>query len=151
MLFERSQGIADVVVKMFMLAQHRALSMGAERLTVELLSSVYESSFTLLHRYLNALRENKEVGGSGYDSAIRETANVPVPVPLAGPVAAQAANGVPAVTTGVRKRKKNSPKAVRSGCMLLDIVTEGAAAETPPHQALLEAGYIREIQLEIAA
>ena len=40
--FDLSQGILDIVVKLFILAQLRALATGAEKITVELLKRVYE-------------------------------------------------------------------------------------------------------------
>jgi hypothetical protein len=54
--FDLSQGILDIVVKIFILAQLRALATGAETITVELLKRVYEDELKLVHPMLSALR-----------------------------------------------------------------------------------------------
>ncbi|EPB6720907.1 AAA family ATPase [Vibrio fluvialis] len=54
--FELSQGVLDIVVKLFVLAQMRAISTGLERITVKLLRTVYEQELKPVHPMLDALR-----------------------------------------------------------------------------------------------
>ncbi|WP_342029956.1 AAA family ATPase [Pseudovibrio ascidiaceicola] len=54
--FELSQGVIDIVVKLFVLAQLRAISTGLERITVKLLRTVYEQELKPVHPMLDALR-----------------------------------------------------------------------------------------------
>lgn len=70
--FDLSQGILDIVVKLFILAQLRALATGAETITVELLKRVYEDELKLVHPMLSALR-------SGIPERIAQFSDLAVP------------------------------------------------------------------------
>ena len=63
-LYELSQGIADIVVKLFCLAQARSIllaqSSDDEFISVELLEDVFEEEFSTVGPMLEALRENNE-------------------------------------------------------------------------------------------
>lgn len=54
-----SQGVLDIVVKLFVLAQMRAISTGLERITVKLLRTVYEQELKPVHPMLDALRRGE--------------------------------------------------------------------------------------------
>ena len=54
--YDLSQGVLDIVVKLFVLAQLRAIVTGLERITVALLKKVYEQEFKPVHPMLAALR-----------------------------------------------------------------------------------------------
>ncbi|XLP07072.1 AAA family ATPase [Alteromonas marina] len=54
--FDLSQGVLDIVVKLFVLAQMRAISTGLERITVKLLRTVYQQELKPVHPMLDALR-----------------------------------------------------------------------------------------------
>ncbi|MCA0952145.1 AAA family ATPase [Shewanella chilikensis] len=56
--FDLSQGVLDIVVKLFVLAQMRAISTGLERITVKLLRTVYEQELKPVHPMLDALRRD---------------------------------------------------------------------------------------------
>jgi len=66
-LYEESQGVTDVLVKLFMLAQWRALTTGRERITPGLIKSVAKDSLKLLRPFLNALKNNDKVKLAMYD------------------------------------------------------------------------------------
>lgn len=55
-LFDLSQGVIDIVVKLFVLAQLRAIATGLERITVKLLKAVYKQELKTVHPMLDALR-----------------------------------------------------------------------------------------------
>lgn len=54
--FDLSQGVLDIVVKLFVLAQLRAIATGLERITVSLLKQVYDDEFKPVHPMIAALR-----------------------------------------------------------------------------------------------
>lgn len=54
--YDLSQGVLDIVVKLFVLAQLRAIATGVERITVSLLKQVYQDELKPVHPMLAALR-----------------------------------------------------------------------------------------------
>lgn len=54
--YDLSQGVHDIVVKLFALAQIRAIEAGTECITTELLETVYRDEFKPVHPMLEALR-----------------------------------------------------------------------------------------------
>lgn len=54
--YDLSQGIPDIVVKLFVLAQMRAIESGLERITVKLLKQTYEQDLIPIHPMIKALR-----------------------------------------------------------------------------------------------
>lgn len=57
--YELSQGVMDIVIKLFVLSQLRALAIVKERITSGLLRSVYETELKPVHPMLAALRSGK--------------------------------------------------------------------------------------------
>lgn len=55
-MYDMSQGVIDIAIKLFASAQARAILDGSERLTPELLATTYQDEFTLLHPMMQALR-----------------------------------------------------------------------------------------------
>ena len=58
-IYDYSQGVIDIVVKLFVLSQHRAIVTRAERITPKLLQTVYEDELRPVHSMLDALRSNR--------------------------------------------------------------------------------------------
>ena len=56
--YDLSQGVLDIVVKLFVLSQLRAIATGVERITTGLLQKVYEDELKPVHPMLAALRSN---------------------------------------------------------------------------------------------
>lgn len=54
--YELSQGVLDIVVKLFVLAQCRAIMTGLERITPRLLKQVYEDELKFVHPMIEALK-----------------------------------------------------------------------------------------------
>ncbi|WP_027720828.1 AAA family ATPase [Maridesulfovibrio zosterae] len=54
--YDLSQGVHDIVVKLFVLSQLRAIVTGTERITLNLIKQVYEDEFKPVHPMLAALR-----------------------------------------------------------------------------------------------
>jgi len=59
-IYEESQGITDIAVKLYMLAQWRAISTGHEEITPALIRSVAKDSLKLVKPALDALKQGKE-------------------------------------------------------------------------------------------
>lgn len=80
-LYDESQGILDIVVKLFMLAQLRVVSIGEVRnspevLTVELLRKVAREDFQVVRPMLDALRANDTKALLKYDDLLPLQAHV---------------------------------------------------------------------------
>lgn len=58
-LYDCSQGVMDIVVKLYALSQQRAIVTGAERLSPGLLKKVFEDEFIPVHPMLRALRSGR--------------------------------------------------------------------------------------------
>lgn len=59
-MYEESQGISDIAIKLFMLTQWRALDKEIEHITTEMIRSVARDRFTLIKPALEALRSGKK-------------------------------------------------------------------------------------------
>ncbi|AMK12690.1 AAA family ATPase [Pseudodesulfovibrio indicus] len=70
--FNLSQGVLDIVVKLFVLSQLRAISTGIERITPGLMQQVYDDELQPVHPMLSALR-------SGDPERIAEYSDLIVP------------------------------------------------------------------------
>lgn len=70
--YDLSQGVMDIVIKLFVLSQLRALAVGKERITAGMMKSVYESELKPVHPMLAALR-------SGRPEKIAEYSDLVVP------------------------------------------------------------------------
>lgn len=55
-LYELSQGIIDVLMKLYVLSQWRAMILGVEHLSIGLIRKVYEDDLQPVHKMLQALR-----------------------------------------------------------------------------------------------
>jgi hypothetical protein len=57
--YDLSQGILDIVVKLFVLAQLRAIDSGLERITVKLLQTTYDEDLRPIHPMIEALQSGR--------------------------------------------------------------------------------------------
>lgn len=55
-LYDLSQGVIDILIKLYMLSQWRAMITGAESLSVRLIETVYADELKPVHSMLNALK-----------------------------------------------------------------------------------------------
>ncbi|MGP9676906.1 AAA family ATPase [Halomonas sp. AOP23-I1-17] len=70
--FDLSQGIMDVVIKLFVLSQIRAVVTGTERITANILKAVYQDELKPIHPMMEALR-------SGDPSKIARYSDLTIP------------------------------------------------------------------------
>lgn len=59
-LYDETQGITDLAVKLFMFAQERAIESGAEKITADVIRSAARDKFGMLRRVLQALRDGEK-------------------------------------------------------------------------------------------
>lgn len=57
--YDLSQGILDIVVKLFVLAQLKAIDSGIERITVKLLQTTYDEDSRPIHPMIEALQSGR--------------------------------------------------------------------------------------------
>lgn len=160
-----SQGITDVVVKLFIQAQSRALTTHVEKLSCELIKQVYVDSFELLHPFLEVMRQGQEVDERRFDRLMldrqlqamaapnylppepkQHVASVAAAPPRAPQKTATAPERPPGVKRRIVKRQKDA-----SACVLVGVVANALKSEQPPHRALLEAGFVRRLGAEALA
>ncbi|MDT7688481.1 MAG: hypothetical protein QOE46_1240 [Acidobacteriota bacterium] len=59
-LYDETQGITDLAVKLFMFAQERAIESGGEKITADVIRSAARDKFGMLRRVLKALKDNEK-------------------------------------------------------------------------------------------
>lgn len=162
-LYEESQGITDVVVKLYMLAQHRAIQAGTERITRGLIRAVARDSLQAIRPVLKALRDGRQ--GEHYlaslddvlapglaqivDDGIRATehlgagterkASKPVPDPVSGSDKPPPSVPPKAPPRTVRVRRSSQPV---PDTTLMGLVEAGKAEALSPYETLSRAGLI---------
>lgn len=159
-LYQESQGITDVVVKLYMLAQHRAIQTGKERITTGLIRSVAADSLRSIRPALRALRDGDErklgkmedVLSRGLERIVEEgsRATSRLTRPSAG------TNGAPSAPTPegpaptspatppvrLRRTHRSGTKPSTPGDLLWQLVSRGRAEGLSAHQTLLQAGLV---------
>ncbi len=58
LMYDRTQGVMDILINLFVLSQSRAIVTGKETISPGIISSVYEDEFKPVHPMLEALRKN---------------------------------------------------------------------------------------------
>ncbi|PEL35488.1 transposase [Bacillus toyonensis] len=69
-IYEESQGIVDIAVKLFVLAQGRAIETGIEKISVELIKKVNKEDLKLVQPMLKALKSGLEAEIAQYEDII---------------------------------------------------------------------------------
>lgn len=124
-LHDRTQGVLDLVIKLFAIAQVRAITCGAETVTQELLESVYLSDFALVHDALDAMRRRQP-------KALERFADV-APLDAETAVHKYEAGAQIAAQRAVQASRPGEPGFVQTVSKLL--VGGGMAPETAAHLA----------------
>jgi hypothetical protein len=153
-LYEESQGITDVVVKLYMLAQLRAIQTGTDKITAGHIRTVARDSLRCIKPVLDALRRNDRaylakaddvlsrglqeivLGLGPVQAPILPAAPTPAAVPVEGPITPPKAPPKPP-----SRRRRNVPAAPQT---LEAIVTAGRAAGTSAYDALKAAGIVAD-------
>lgn len=153
LLYQLSQGITDIVIQLFVLSQSRALSMGEETLSSDLLIHCYERNMSLIHPFLDDMRRGRETDGQQFDHAIIATksASLSSMMPATSSVATNKVNAAPNSPTGVKARRVRKAKDAPSTCLLVRVVADGVRKQVSAHQALAAAGHVRALGAEALA
>ncbi|HJV16811.1 MAG TPA: ATP-binding protein [Bacillales bacterium] len=69
-LYDASQGIIDICVKLFMMCQLRSITSGEETITIPLIKKVAEEELKIVSPMLNALRTNNLMKLADYDDLV---------------------------------------------------------------------------------
>lgn len=67
MLYDETQGITDLAVKLFMFAQERAIESGSEKITADIIRSASRDKFGMLRRVLQALKDGEKSALETYE------------------------------------------------------------------------------------
>lgn len=70
-IYDETQGISDLIVKLFVYSQQKAISTGKEELTVELVRSVANDKFKLMKQMLEAIRSGNPYQIAKYEDIKR--------------------------------------------------------------------------------
>jgi hypothetical protein len=61
LFYEKTQGICDLVVKLFFNVQKRVIEKNLEEINLELINKVWDSEFTLLQPMISAIKSNNKI------------------------------------------------------------------------------------------
>jgi hypothetical protein len=156
-LYDESQGILDIVVKLFMLAQLRLVSIGEvregpETLTVGLFRRVAREDFKIVRPMLDALRANDKAALLKYDDLLPLQAHVnqvlaaavgTQPVGAATPSAAAEPVDAPALDDGVDSIRK-ALMSLGVAADVADVLITEAVDKNPSADPLLLLSLISE-------
>ncbi|WP_191559396.1 ATP-binding protein [Metabacillus idriensis] len=70
LLFDNSQGVVDLAVKLYMMCQLRCISNGGEKITTQLILNVVENELKMVQPMLNALKTNNYKKLVDYDDLV---------------------------------------------------------------------------------
>ncbi|CDO04316.1 Transposon Tn7 transposition protein TnsC [Oceanobacillus picturae] len=146
-IYEETQGISDLVVKLFVYSQQQAIESGKEELSIDLIKKVAKEKFRLLQPMLNAIRSGNPHKIAKYEdirkieldeTGIRKSKELKkeVPVRKKGEDKAKATKLV-----GEPKRKKKRGKYKEDD---LRYLLQQGKEEKSPYQILLENDYIED-------
>jgi hypothetical protein len=161
-MYDESQGIVDIAVKLFRLSQVRAIRTAQETLNPTIIRSVAKDSFRTIQTALNALRSGKyevlaeipDIQPIDYDSAARKIANSSRLASLPGRRLAQTApeSRTPESTASTPSACEANTESVlpsarlssASTDTLMGIVKKANGAKLDAHTALKAQGLVRD-------
>jgi hypothetical protein len=163
-LYSESQGITDVLVKLYMLAQIRAIQTNTEKVTPGIIRSVAKDCMQSLQPVLRALRQGdfdllrrlddvlapglEEIGRQVRRAEITEGLVLRIsadttPAESAPIVASDASSeGTPPTEPQPIAKRPRSPKSRNRGGSLMDIVARGTKKKVSAYDSLRAAGII---------
>jgi hypothetical protein len=147
-LYDESQGIIDIAVKLFMLSQIRAIRKKLETLGVGVIRSVASDSLRTIQRALDALRRGDyealsaipDIQPIDYDEAVRKISSVDRLKHLAGKREASMTRA------GISPDKTiRSMETAAAGGTLMEIAKHGGPTKVDPREALKTHGVVRGV------
>lgn len=151
-----SQGIADIAIKMFVLAQSRALLEGREFISLDMLQTVYDELLYLLHEHLDVLREGGSFHGPEYERSLSEFRKQ---APCLSKAAINAATFDDArgkshpQNSGLKIKRQHSQSSLSNDptVALLPKIAHERNQGTTVYDALKTAGYIRDLEADVVS
>jgi hypothetical protein len=147
-LYDESQGIIDIAVKLFMLSQVRAVRKKLEILNVNIIRSVASDSLRTIQRALDALRRGDyealkaipDIQPIDYDEAVRKISNADRLKNLAG------RREAPTTRAGVSPDKMTGTmETAAAGGTLMEIVKQAGQSKGDPRETLKSKGVVRDV------
>jgi hypothetical protein len=160
-IYDESQGIVDIAVKLFMLSQVRAIRSGQEVLTDVIVRSVAKDSFRTIQAAIDALRRGDQdalesipdIKPIDYNLTVRRITNSTRMANLAAQHQTRIASQSKTTETGPRPdisqaegfiASKKSADDSASSPGLVEIVEQARKTNTSPHDALKARGLVRD-------
>lgn len=148
-IYEETQGISDLVIKLFVYSQQEAIEGGKEELTINLIKKVAKEKFRLLQPMLDAIRSGNPHKMAKYEDIRKielEGASIrkSIGVKKEEPVRRKKVDEVKAIEK-VEKPKKKVLRNEYSENDLRYLLQQGKEEEKSPYQILIEKGYIEDV------
>lgn len=146
-IYEETQGISDLVIKLFVYSQQRAIESGGEELSIDLIKKVAKEKFSLLQPMLNAIRSGNPHKIAKYEdirkieldeTGIRKSKELKKEVP----VRKKKEDKVKA-TENIEEPKRKKKRGKYKEDDLRYLLQQGKE-EKSPYQILLENDYIED-------
>ncbi|WP_170138833.1 ATP-binding protein [Oceanobacillus chungangensis] len=148
LFYEETQGISDLMIKLFVYSQQQAIENGKEELSVELIKRVAKQKFRLLQPMLNAIRSGNPHKIAKYEDIRRIELEQPVvsknneykkqePIKKKSNDKVKIVEKVEKPTTKVKHKQYKEDD-------LRYLLQEGEKQDKTPYQVLLEDDYIED-------
>lgn len=147
-IYEETQGISDLMIKLFVYSQQEAIESGKEELTVNLIRKVAKEKFRLLQPMLDAIRSSNPHKIAKYEdirkielegASIRRNREVK----KEDPVRSKKVDEIKAIEK-VEKPKKKIKRNEYNENDLRYLLQQGKEQEKSPYQVLFEKDYIED-------
>jgi len=148
-IYEETQGISDLMIKLFVYSQQEAIESGKEELTINLIKKVAKEKFRLLQPMLDAIRSGNPHKIAKYEDIRKielEGANIrkSIGVKKEEPVRRKKVDEVKAIEK-VEKPKKKTKRNEYNENDLRYLLQQGKEEEKSPYQILFDKGYIEDV------
>lgn len=146
LFYELTQGLSDLIIKLFVYAQQEAIEKGIEELSIDLIKKVARERFRLLEPMLESIRSKNPHRMAKYEDIRRidiEERNVPFDKEKTKPTPVKKKDQE---KVGVVQRVKPK-KVVIKDYMENDLrylLQQGVKSDMTPYQVLLDNGYIED-------
>ncbi|WP_162800260.1 ATP-binding protein [Oceanobacillus zhaokaii] len=147
-IYEETQGISDLVIKIFVYSQQLAIENGKEELSIDLIKKLAKEKFRLLQPMLEAIRSGNPHKIAKYEDIRRIDLEKPVVTKIKEmrkqePVNTKRQEEVKVVENTAEPRKKVKRKEYKEDDLRY-LLQQGVENEKTPYQVLLENEYIED-------
>lgn len=147
LFYEHTQGLSDLIIKLFVYAQQEAIETGKEELSIGLIKKVARERFRLLEPMVDAIRSGNPHRMSKYEDIRRidiEKISVSKDKEIKKPAPARKKSQEKTkAVKHVKPNKKNEIKDYMEDDLRY-LLQQGVGSDLTPYQVLLENGYIED-------